>query len=135
MLFWGEKNFQEIRLLRDPKGETEVYNFLMKINLKVSFLRLKIMHIRLLNNCKMAVKKSSKRFFWSWKLSKWPSQRAKFSPKIYISEAIYQPLELKIQPKRDLLKPKIIPKQLLNNSKPTFKKSKKPIFLPWKLSQ
>ena len=41
-----------------------------------------------------------------------------------ILEVIYRPFELKIQLKVGILRPKMMPKPLLNNSKTTFKKSK-----------
>ena len=47
-----------------------------------------------------------------------PSKRSKwayFSSKIYIFGVIYRPLELKIQPKKGLLRPKTKPKHFLNN--------------------
>ena len=90
---------------------------------------------QLLNISKTTFKKSKKRLFWHPKWSKWPSQRAYFWPKILILEVIYRPFELKIQLKFDLLRSKIMPKQLLNNSKPTFKKSKKRLFWPPKWSK
>ena len=48
---------------------------------------------------------------------------------------IYRPFELKILLKMWLLGPKTMPEQLLNNSKTTFKKSKKQLFLPQKWSK
>ena len=82
----------------------------------------------LLNISKTTFKKSKKRLFWTPKWSKWPSQRANFWPKILILEVIYRPFELKIQLKVGILMPKMMPKPLLNNSKTTFKKSKKRLF-------
>ena len=108
--------------------------FDLKIQLKLGILRPKIMPKQLLNNSKPTLKNPKKRVFWPWKWSKWPSQRAKIWPKILILEVIYRPFELKIHLKVDLLRPKTMPKQLLNNSKPTFKKSQKPIFWPQKWS-
>ena len=108
--------------------------FELKIHPKVSLLRPKIMPKQLLNISKTTFKKSKKRLFRPPKWSKWPSQRANFWPKILILEVIYRPFELKIQQKMKLLRPKIMPKQLLNNSKPTFKKSKKRLFWPPKWS-
>ena len=75
------------------------------------------------------------RLFWPPKWSKWPSQRAYFWPKFLILEVRYRPFELKIHPKVSLLRPKIMPKQLLNISKTTFKKSKKRLFRPPKWSK
>ena len=67
---------------------------------------------------------------------KWSAaQRAKFWPKILILEVIYRSFELNIYPKVELLRPKIMPKQLLNISKTTFKKSKKRLFWPPKWSK
>ena len=106
----------------------------LKINLKVGLLRPKIMPKQLLNNSKPTFKKSKKRLFWAPKWSKWPSQRAKFWPKIMILEVRYRPFELKIHLKVRLLRQKIMPKQLLNISKTTFKKSKKRLFWPPKWS-
>ena len=65
------------------------------------------------------------------KLPKW----AIFWPKISIIGVIYRPFEPKIHPKVGILRPKTMPKQLLNNSKPTFKKSRKLIFWPQKWSK
>ena len=90
---------------------------------------------QLLNNSKSTLKKSIKRLFWPKKRSKWPSQRAKFWTKILILEFIYRAFELKIQLKVGILRPKMMPKPLLNNSKTTFKKSKKRPFWPPKWSK
>ena len=108
-------------------------------------LKPKTMVKRLLNNSKATFKKPRKRVFWPWKWSKWPFQRPKFWAKILILEFIYmyiyiyiyiyRPLELKIHLKVELLKPKTMPKQLLNNSKPTFKMFRKQVFWPWKWSK
>ena len=89
-----------------------------------------------LNISKTTFKKPRKRVFWPWKWSKWPSQRAKFWLKILSLEVIYRHFELKIHPKFGLFRLKIMPKQLLNSSKTTFKKSKKwhfgtPKWLKW----
>ena len=84
--------------------------FELKIRLKVGLLRPKIMPIQLLNIYKTTFKKYKKRLFWPWKWSKWPSQRAKFWPKILILEVRYRPFVLKIHLKVDLLRPKIMPK-------------------------
>ena len=142
MLLRGEKFFQPIKNLRfflvfrataGPQRRSEHIetNF---IQLKVSILRPKIMPKQLLNISKTTFKNPRKRLFWPWKWSKWPSQRAKFWPKILILEVIYRPFELKIQLKVGILRPKIMPKQLLNISKTTFKKSKKRLFWPPKWS-
>ena len=90
---------------------------------------------QLLNNSKPTFKKYKKRLFWPPKWSKWPSQRAKIWPKILILEVIYRPFDLKIHLKVSFFRPKTMPKQLLNNSKPTFKKSKKRLFWPPKWSK
>ena len=108
--------------------------FELKIQLKVGILMPKMMPKPLLNNSKTTFKKSKKRLFWPSKWSKWPSKSAKFWPKILILEVIYRPFELKINLKVGLWRPKTIPKQLLNSSKPAFKKSKKHIFWPKKRS-
>ena len=118
---------------RDPKGEGLFGSTLSR--LKVCLLELKTMPEQLLNNSKTSFKKSKKRLFWPWKWSKWPSQRAKFWPKIFILEVIYRPFELKIHLKVRILRPKTMPKQLLNNSKTTLNKSKKRLFLPPKWSK
>ena len=47
-----------------------------------------------------------------------------------ILEVIYRPFELKIRLKVGLSGPKMIPKQLMNNHKSTFKKSEKRLFGP-----
>ena len=52
--------------------------------------------------------------------------------KFSILEVIYQLVKSKIHQKRSLLKPKIIPKRLLNNSKATLKKPRKRVFDPEK---
>ena len=108
--------------------------FELKIHLKVNLLRPKTMPKQLLNNSKPTFKKSKKRIFRPQNWSKWPSQRPKIWPKILILEVIYRPFELKIHLKVSILRPKIMPKQLLINSKPTSKKSKKRIFWPQKWS-
>ena len=64
---------------------------------------------QLLNYSKPTFKKSRKQVFWPWKWSKWPSQRPKFWYKILILEVIYQPFELKIHLKIELLRPKTMP--------------------------
>ena len=104
--------------------------FELKIRLKLGLFRPKIIPRQRLNNSKPTFKKSKKRLFWPPKWSKWPSKRAKFWPKILILEVIYRPFELKINLKVRLERPKIMPKQFLNNSKTTFKKSKKRLFWP-----
>ena len=109
-------------------------SFELKIHLKTSLRRPKIIPKQLLNNSKTTFKKPRKPVFWPWKWSKWPSQRAKIWLKILILEVIYRPFELKINLKVGRLRPKTMPKQLLNNSKPTFKKSQKPLFWPQKWS-
>ena len=109
--------------------------FELKIHQKVSLLRPKIMPKQLLNISKTTFRKSKKRVFWPWKWSKWPFQRAKFWHKILILEVRYRPFELKIQLKVGILRPKIMPKQLLNSSKTTFKNPRKRLFWPWKWSK
>ena len=54
---------------------------------------------------------------------RWPN----FDPKL-ILEVVYRPIEIKLQLKVGLLSSKTMPKQLLNNSKASFKKSIKRIF-------
>ena len=108
--------------------------FDLKINLKLGILRPKIMPKQLLSNSKPTLQNPRKRLFWPWKWAKWPSQMAKFRPIILILEVIYGPFDLKINLQDGLLRPKIMPEQLLNSSKPTFKKSKKRLFWPPKLS-
>ena len=61
-----------------------------------------------------------------WKRQKW----ANFWSKISILGVIYQPFELKIHPKVGLLRPKTMPKHILNNSKTTLKKSRNRLFWP-----
>ena len=107
--------------------EVIYWPFELKIHLKVSLLRPNIMPKQLLNSSKPTFKNPRKWVLWPRKWSKGPSQRAKIWAKILILEVIYQPFELKIQ-LVDLLRPKTIPKQLLNNSKSTFKKSNKRLF-------
>ena len=101
--------------------------FELKIQLKVGILRPKIMPKQLLNISKTTFKNPRKRLFWPWKWSKWPSQRANFWLKILILEVIYRAFELKIQLKVGILRPKIVLKQLLNDSKATLK-SRKTVF-------
>ena len=82
------------------------------------------MPAELLDSSQTSFKQSKERLFWIQKWSKWPFQRTKICPQIEILGVIYQHFELKTHPKVDLLRQKIIPKQLLDNSKTTFKKSK-----------
>ena len=57
-----------------------------------------------------------------------PPKWANFWQKISIFGVINGPLELKMHPKVGLLRPKTMPKQFLNNSKKTLKKSRKRLF-------
>ena len=109
--------------------------FELKIHIKVGLLKPKIMPTQLLSISKTTFKKSKKRLFWPPKWSKWPSQRANFWHKILIFEVISRPFKLKIHPKVQLLRPKVMPKQLLNIPKTTFKKFKKRLFRPPKWSE
>ena len=65
----------------------------------------------------------------------WEGHFDDFQPKISILEVIYQPFEPKIHKKVQLVKPKILLKQFLNNSKTTFEKSRKCVFWAWKSSK
>ena len=67
---------------------------------------------------------------------KWPIKTAKMSKFLdqnFDFRGHYQPFELKIHPKVCLLRPNIIFKHLVKNSKTTSKNSKKRFFLPPKL--
>ena len=100
----------------------------LKIHPKVDLLRSKTMPKHFLNNSKTTSKNSRKRLFWPTKCQKWPSKPPKWAkiwPKISIFGVIYQPFELKIQPKVGLLRSKTMPKHFLNNTKKTAKKSRK----------
>ena len=54
--------------------------------------------------------------------------RPNFDKKSRFLRSFFQPFELKIHQKVGLLRPKTIPKQLLNNSKTTLKKSRNRLF-------
>ena len=82
----------------------------------VGLLRPIIMPKHLLTISNITFEKSRKLFFL-------PYQMAKIWPQILISEGIYQPFVLKIQPKVCLSRPITILKQVLNNSNTTFEKS------------
>ena len=87
------------------------------------------------SNSKATLKKARKLLFELVKGRNWPSQRLKIWTKISIFTIVSRPLLLKTTPKVDLLKPKIIPNQFLNNSKTYFKKLKKCLFWPQKSSK
>ena len=70
------------------------------------------------NNSKTTSKKPRERVCWPWKRWKWPSQRTKIGPINLILEVIYRPFELKIFLNCGLLRPKTMPEELLNSSKP-----------------
>ena len=102
-----------------------VWTFRAKTTLKSWPLKAKNTAQTTSEQLKTTLKNPSKRVFWPWKLSKWPSQRATFWPIIFIFDDIYRPVELKIELKLGLLRQNIMPNQLLNNSKQAFKKSLK----------
>ena len=106
--------------------------FELKIYLKLGILRPKTMLKQLLNISKPTFKKPKKRLFWPPKWSKLPPLRVIFWPKILILDVIYRPFDLKIHLKVGLLRPKIMPNQLLSNSKPTVENTRKRLFWPWK---
>ena len=56
-----------------------------------------------------------------------------FWPKTAIIGVIYRPFELKIHPKVGLFRSKTMPKNFLNNSKTTLRKSRNRLFWPPKL--
>ena len=72
--------------------------------------------------------KGYKTDFWFRKWAKRPSQEIKIWPTILLLEVWYQPFEPNIHPMGVLWRPQTMPKQLLNNSKTPFKKSKKRVF-------
>ena len=94
-----------------------VWTFRAKTTLKSWPLKAKNTAQTTSEQLKTTLKNPSKRVFWPWKLSKWPSQKAKIWPTILILEVIYQPFKLKIHPKVGLFRRKIMPKDFLNNSK------------------
>ena len=82
--------------------------------------------------------KSRKLFFRAPKIENYPKKRTMWVQiwlKISISQHIYEPLGLKIDPKVCHLRPKILPKRFWYNSKITFKKCRKRLFLTPKLSK
>ena len=95
----------------------------------------KIMPKQFLNSSKPTSIKPRERIFLTLKVVKLTlSDGQNLSLNFDFRGHIYIPLELKIQVKVGLLRSKIMPKQLLNNPKPTFKKSKKRLFCPSKWS-
>ena len=100
------------RALRYPKGERQLCVAKSLSNLPLNFKKYE-------NAQKVSF----------WQPSK-PPKWANICPKISIFGIIYQPLELKIQPKVGLLRLKIMLKHFLNNSKTSLKKSRKRVFRP-----
>ena len=127
--------------LRGPQRRGSVmgskeYKVGLKTQPKVVLLSPKAMPKYLLNISQNTLKKSRKSIFSTpkmvkndpWNHPKW----ANFWPIISIFGTIYQPLELKIQPKLGLFKSKTMPKHFLNNSKTNSKKFRKRLFRPQK---
>ena len=77
------------------------------------------------NNPKATSKNPRERVCWPWKMWKWPSQRTKIGPIILILDGIYLPFERDIFLNGGLWKPKKMPEELMNSSKPN-KLSKSP---------
>ena len=126
---WPVKTAKKSNFFQKNSIFEVIYRLLeLEIHAKVDLLKWKTIPKHFLNNSKRSLIKSRKRLFRPAKCSKMTPQNRQIEliwPKISILGVIYQPLELKINPKVELLGSLTHPK-----SRTTFKKSKKRLFRP-----